>query len=441
MSAPLPPPGTRIAGVARWLLVALAAAAAAVSISSYLSARHAGRAELTTAYYCPMHPTVVQDRPGECPICSMALVPKPTGPDHNREHPARAQVPDVTTIDLPPERARLAGLRTVRLAPETLERDLRVTGTVAADERTRAQITTRFAGWVQSLQVAETGARVRRGQVLATIASPEVLRAEEELLLTRGWAPGGAELAGSAPRTLAQSARDRLERLGVAAVDIENLLSTGRTFEAVPIRAPIEGYVIGKPAVVGLAVAPGTTLFEVADLRVVWVNAALSEQDVARITRGQKAQVTLAAYPAEALTGRVTLVAPLVDDSSRTVLVRVELPNRFDRSGPRLKPGMSGVVTFSSAPTRVLLVPRDAVLQMGAAPYVFVATGGDRFQPRAVKLGSSFGDRLEVTAGLRAGDEVVVDGTFLVDAESRLRAALEARSDEDNTRPAEGARP
>jgi Cu(I)/Ag(I) efflux system membrane fusion protein len=453
-----PPRGTHAMAIVRWGLVLATMTVAALSIAGYARSRHGGGGATAGAgagahaiqYHCPMHPSVVRDRPGECPICGMTLVPFTDGDDAPgakgaASAPAGARnVPGLAAVDLDPTRVQLIGMRTAVARHESLGGELRVVGAVAASERSLAQITTRFAGWVQKLAVAETGVRVHRGQVLASIYSPDVLRAEQELLVAHGWAAGektvdktGEKTTGdtSAPahvhdsltRGIDADARRRLELLGVSAPEIDALLRAGKPSDTVDLRSPVDGYVVAKNAVAGLAVQPGTVLFEVADLSRVWVTADVAERDIARVRVGQTARFEPTAFPGEMQAGRVQLVSPVLDAENRTLRLRLELKNRFDASGPRLRPGMYGTVHLDLPATTGLMVPAEALVDTGEARYVFVATGGGHFEPRRVQTGARAGDRVEILGGLADGETVVTTGNFLLDSESRLRAAVEGR--------------
>jgi membrane fusion protein, copper/silver efflux system len=434
------PPGVRAMSIVRWILVVAAALVATASILSYAGVLDGGKTTAASAelYHCPMHPAVVQDHPGECPICSMTLVPKPKGKVKASGKAAppepKADVPGLGPVDLTPERVQLIGMRTATVKREALGGELRTTGVVGANERGLAQITTRFAGWVQKLSVSTTGERVRRGQVLATIYSPDVLRAEQELLVASGWnagQPGGSgshEHDAPALTGLATSARRRLELLGISAQEIDEVLRSGKPSEAVAIRSPVEGYVVSKNAVAGVALQPGTVLFEVADLSSVWVTADVYELDVSRVHVGQRARFELASYPGEIHTGKVQFVYPVLDGQSRTLKVRLELRNRSDRSGPRLRPGMYGAVYLNLPGATGLMVPAEAVVDTGEMHYVFVAKDGGHFEPRLVKVGARTQGKVEIAGGLAEGERVVTTGNFLIDSESRLRAAIEGQT-------------
>jgi Cu(I)/Ag(I) efflux system membrane fusion protein len=408
------PRGVRTMAVLRWALVALAAAAALFSFATVVRHRDPS-AVTTTLYHCPMHPSVIQDHPGECPICGMTLVPQ------EKAVSSPPPVAGLVPIELTPERIQLIGMRTARVARQVKGGELRVVGVVAPSERGLSQVTTRFAGWIEALAVSETGRRVRRGEVLATFYSPEVLKAQEELLVARRWQESGT--ADPATRRLGEAARERLSLLGIAGHEIDEVLRSGHPSVAIPLRAPRDGYVMTRNAVAGLAVQPGTVLFEVADLGTVWVNAEVPEPDLARVSVGQAARLTLASLPGETFAGRVQLLAPALDQN-RTLRVRVELRNRFDASGPRLRPGMSGTVALTLPAASGLMVPAEAVVDTGEAKYVFVAREGGRFEPRIVEPGPRQGDQVEIVKGLAEGETVVTTGNFLIDSESRLRAAL-----------------
>ena len=397
-----PPRGVATMAIVRWVLVLLTALVATGSILSFAGV-HFGSgtsASLGQLYYCPMHPSVVQDHPGECPICSMTLVRKPQGKaiPSGTMKPSAAPAPGVpgfADVDLTPERIQLIGMRTATVKREAIGGDLRTVGVVAANERGLAQINTRFGGWIQKLLVSETGERVRRGQVLATIYSPEVFRAEQELLLAHGWSSAAVgdtksphdheDLAGG----LDANARRRLELLGIAPQEIDEMLRTGKAAEAIPIRSPVDGYVVGKNAVAGVAVQSGSVLFEVADLTQVWVTADIYEQDISRVRVGQRARLELASYPGEMQTGKVTFIYPILDSGSRTLRLRLEFKNKSDRNGPRLRPGMYGTVYLDLPSTTGLTVPAESVVDTGETHYLFVSKEGGRFDLPIALGGSS----------------------------------------------------
>jgi Cu(I)/Ag(I) efflux system membrane fusion protein len=429
-----PPPGVRTASIVRWLLIGVMALAAAASLLVALGGRSGrgdgagGTADAAVQYYCPMHPQIVQDHPGECPICSMTLVPRPAGAgaETTAAPPgpgpgtgaADGGVPGLAPIVLAPERVQLIGLRTAPVVRGPLTETLRTVGFVAPDETRQAVVQPRFAGWIETLPVSQTGQHVRRGEVLATIYSPELLATQQELRNARRWAADDA--AGRFADGLAAAARRRLELLGIAPEDVRALERGDAARPAVPLRAPIDGWVTEKTAVAGRAVEPGMPLFALADLSTVWVQADVYEPDIGRIAVGAPARFTTAAHPGTIFDGRVEFLMPTVDPATRTLRVRLAFPN----PDLRLRPGMYGDVALGVAARDGLLVPREALVETGEHAYVFVTETGGRFVPRAVTVGAREDARVEILSGLAEGETVVTTGNFLLDSESRLHAAI-----------------
>ena len=415
-----PPPGTRTMAIVRWALVAVMALVAVGSILSYTGVLQGGRAAHAKRYFCPMHPAVVQDHPGECPICHMSLVEETQEPKGDEAQ---------GIIAIAPERIQLAGIKTAKVVREALVPELRLVGYVSPPETGLAQVQTRVAGWVDKIVVAEVGVRVKKGQLLATIYSPDLQGAQQELLNALDWAKtphaGGAHPGGvPAPVVdLAEDARRRLEVLVLTRGDIAEIERTRAPLRSVPVRAPQAGTVAAKPAVEGAYVQPGTVLYELADLSKVWVLADVYEHDLARVRPGQTARLTLQAYAGEIFEGKVDFVSPTVDPKTRTMRARLVFANQDGR----LKPGLYGDVTVALPPAEGLVVPRDAIVDTGDERYLFVALEGGRFQPRRIALGARAGDKVHVLEGVSEGETVVTTANFLIDSESRLRSAIQGQ--------------
>lgn len=408
-----PPPGVRTMATLRWLLVAAMGVLATLSVLDY--AEVLPRASVRAAdavYYCPMHPSVVQDRPGECPICSMTLVLR----DQRGGTDAAAvpsDVPGLVGVELTPPRVQLAGIRTAPVVRGALAATLDTVGFVEVPENARTMVHTRVAGWIEELPVAQTGQRVEKGDVLATVYSPELLTAQRELLNARRWAretEGAAHALHGGPGGLVADARTRLRLLGVSDDELGALERTGKALRALPVRTPVGGYVVDRRAVAGLYVQPGTELFELADLSAVWVQADVYESDLGRVRPGLAAHFRPAGAAGDVVDGRVTFLAPTIDARSRTLRARIELPN----PGLRLRPGAYGDVTIDVEPVPVLLVPREAVVDTGTLQYVFLARDGGRFEPRRVRLGGRSGEGVAVLEGVDEGDVVVTDRKSVV---------------------------
>jgi Cu(I)/Ag(I) efflux system membrane fusion protein len=461
-----PPPGVRTMAGVRWALVALMALVAAGAWLRFADV--GGRpAAAAAAWQCPMHPSVIQDRAGDCPVCGMSLVQVKPGdrraaapaaaaaagpgkywcPMHPEVHSddpearcekcggmklvpreapggAAAAVPGLVPVDIGSERIQLMGVRTAKVLRQDVAPQLRTVGFVAANESTLAIITARVTGWVEELKVAQSGQRVEKGQVLATVYSPELTTAQQvyvnALRWTREPAPGAAPSPSTAG-SLDQDARRRLELLGVAPQDVAEIARAGKPLASTPIRSPASGYVARRGALPGLYFSPGTELFQIADLSTVWVIADIYEYDMSRVKVGQRASLSLGAWPGERFDGRVQFIYPAVNPESRTLQARME----FRNPGLKLRPGMYGDVVIGLDAADALSVPIEAIVDTGEIQYVFVSKPGGRFEPRMVKLGVRSEDRVQVLEGLAEGETVVTTANFLVDSESRLRAAVE----------------
>jgi Cu(I)/Ag(I) efflux system membrane fusion protein len=426
-----PPRGVRAMGIVRWVLVIAAAAAATFSIVHVTrddSAAHAG------VWYCPMHPHVVQDHPGECPICHMSLVKRepseaPAGGEH-AGHDMGGGDGTLVPVDLTDDRIQHMGLLTEEVTRRKLGANLRALATVGASETGWAQVTPRFAGWLERVHVTETGRRVKRGQALATLYSPDLLAAQEEYLAALGFTaapslptlPHGHTDAAPAVRDLASDARRRLELFGMSGADIDTITRTRTPMRTVTLRAPIAGAVLSRGAVEGAYVQPGAALFEIADLSTVWAWIEIPERELGRVAVGQPATLEVTAFPGEAFTGKVAFLAPVVDPTTRTLRARIELSNK----NGRLRPGMSGQAAIALPDVEVLAVPEQAVIDTGEAQYVFVAGEKGRFEPRRVSLGRRVEGWAELLpdAQVKEHERVVTTGNFLLDAESRLQARI-----------------
>jgi membrane fusion protein, copper/silver efflux system len=261
-----------------------------------------------------------------------------------------------------------------------------------------------------------------------------VLQAQQELLTALGWTSspaGGSALPHhreTAPlEGLVADARRRLELLGISAQEIDAIAKGRKVQRAIAIRSPVEGHVITKNAVQGMTVSPGMPLFEVVNLSTVWVVADVYESDLKRVRVGQSARFEASALPGEVFSGKVKFVYPTMDTASRTLRVRLEFRNRPGDAGLKLRPGMYGTVLLDLPATTGLIVPAEAVVDTGDLQYVFIAKEGGRFEPRRVKVGARLGEQMEIAQGVSEGEMVVTTANFLIDSESRLRAAIEGQ--------------
>ena len=338
--------------------------------------------------------------------------------------PTDVHSPPRVPVTLDARRQQLIGVRTAGVTRVMVTPEVRAVGTVRADETRQTEVNVKSEGWIRDLRANFTGRPVQRGETLFTLYSPDLIATQEEYLLAlRGQTQA---IAGQVPELrdysmrLVDAARERLRRWDMAEAEIQELEQRGAAFETIPVRSPASGVVVEKTAVEGMHVTPGQTLFRIADLSSVWVEADVYERDMAAIRIGQAATVTLDAYPDQRFTGRATYIHPFVEEQTRTVRVRFQLPN------PRglLKPGMYANVELATAAASVLSVPADAVLDSGTEQVVFVALGEGYFEPRRVRATRRVGDAIEIAEGLKEGEEVATGATFFLDSESQLRAAV-----------------
>jgi len=420
----------RTMAVVRWVLLALVTLLAVTSVVTVLRSseeQHADHA--VDRYYCPMHPEVRSSEPGECPICHMDLVPIPearqsTAPAGGAHVHGSEGVPSVSAVSLSAQKQEAVGLRTSPVESATLGDRLRVPGVLSAPETGRSEVRVRAPGFVERVAVRQSGVKVSAGQPLAFIYSPDIYRAQEEFLALSRWnaAPTLEGQSSTATADMASAARRGLELLGLSQADIAELVRTGEPMRAIPVRAPAGGFVMRTSAVLGSRADPEMVLYEIADLSSLWVIASVHERDLAAVQVGTTARFLMNRPGAEPLVGKVDLVEPLLEESTRSARVRLVLKNE----GLLLRPGQYGEVEFELPATPGLFVPGDAVIRTGQYDYVYVQTEPDRFEPRRVTTGSSRDGRVQVLSGVAAGERVVTRGSFMLDSESRLKASLEA---------------
>jgi Cu(I)/Ag(I) efflux system membrane fusion protein len=318
-------------------------------------------------------------------------------------------------VRVSPQRLQALGVRTAQVERRVIDAAVQAVGRIELDERGTHEVAPRFEGWIERLHVSATGDPVRKGQPLFTVYSPELAATREELaiaerLLARA-AKSDATATASAQRTV-DAARARLNNWqAVGAPDGSRVV----------VRSPVDGIVLEKAAVEGMRFTPGMAVYRIANLSTVWVLADIYEQDLARLTRGQKARVSVDAFPGRHFDARITYVYPVLNAATRTNTVRLELANT-DRL---LQPGMfAQVEIFTAGDTPRLTVPASALIDDGQRRTVLVALGEGRFKPQVVETGRRGREHVEILSGLDGGEQVVVSANFLIDAESNLQSAL-----------------
>jgi Cu(I)/Ag(I) efflux system membrane fusion protein len=378
------------------------------------AAEHAAKHE-DPLYRCPMHPDVVRNQPGECPICGMDLVrvepeAAPAGADAT-DHGAHA---DATgpEVRISPAVQNNIGVRTAVATRAAPERRAATVGYVAFDERRIRQVQPRAEGWIEGLAVRATGETVEAGQLLFTLYSPTLESAQQEYL--------DAQRIGN--RDLIEASRERLRALGLDAGAAERLSRTGRASGRVPFHAPISGVVTDLAAREGAMVSPDMTAVTITGLGSLWVIAEVPESQAAWVRAGTAAEIRLPSLPGDTLTGRVEYVYPELNMETRTLRARIVL----DAAGGGLRPNMLANVTLvGAAGDPAVMIPRSALIRSGSEDRVVVALDEGRFAPRRVIVGPESGEGVVIRDGLDEGERVVVAGQFLIDSEANLRAGME----------------
>jgi len=418
-------------------------------------------------YHCPMHPTYVSDRPGDCPICGMKLVPvgkaEPSGgtsasgadsgpapqasmfvcpmpecgtvSDHPGRCPkcgmdlvpapaARATPPGMAEVAGTPEGLRLLGIRTVAAVRGRLERTVRAVGHVTADETRVYRVHTKIAGFVERLFVNQTGQAVRKGQPLLAIYSAELLASQEEFLraldAARRFANSALPEVQKGGQDLLQAARRRLQLFDVPESFLQELERTGQPRRTVTLVSPASGVVTQKDVFEGQRVEPSMELLAITDLSRVWVEVALYEGEARGVATGTPATLALAYDPMVRREGRVAFIHPTLDAGTRTLKVRLEFAN----PDGRLRPGDFANVVLAVESADGLIVPDTAVLDTGERQVVFVAAAQDRFVPRRVVVSLRANGQALIAEGLQEGETVASTAAFLLDSESRIRSAV-----------------
>jgi len=357
-------------------------------------------------WYDPMVPTQHFDKPGKSPFMDMQLTPK------YADGSGEAGSGNAAGLSIDPAASQALGLRMVSVRRGTLGSALTATGTIDFNQRGVAIVQARSGGFVQRVYARAPGDVIRAGAPLADILVPDWGGAQAEYLAVRR--------TGNV--ALTQAARQRLSLLGMPPGLIASIEQSGHPRITVTITTPTGGVIKTLGVRAGMTVTAGETLAEIDGLNTVWLNAAVPEASPGALKPGQSAKATLAAFPGEAFTGRVSAILPDVAADSRTLTVRFELPNR----NGRLRPGMFANVSFGGDTRSALLVPSEALIRTGKRTLVMLADGKGHYKPAEVQVGHEAGDDSEIVAGLSEGETIVASGQFLIDSEASL-AGIAAR--------------
>ncbi len=413
-------------------------------------------------YTCGMHPNVIQEGEGNCPICGMNLTPingsadtsstdkssvgskeilyyrAPMDPTYISPKPGKSPmgmdlIPVYAgeeafgaTVKINPTTVQNIGVRTAYAVQRDLHQNIRTIGRIDYDEAKTTHVHTKFTGWVEKTYVNTTGQKVKKGDTLLEIYSPQLVTAQEEyvdiyLRLLEAKKENRTSAIENLKSTLS-STRKRLENFDISRDQIDRLEKDQTIRKTLKIRSPFSGIVEKKHVQDGMAVKPGMNLYSISNISSVWVYADIYEYEVPWIQVGQNAKMMLSYIPGKEFIGKIEFVYPYLDSKTRTLKVRLSFPNEDNM----LKPGMYANVNISSVPVRdAIAVPTESVMFSGTRNLVFIALGEGRFVPRDVVVGIESGDGFyEIKEGLEAGETVVTSAQFLLDSESKLQESI-----------------
>ncbi len=361
-----------------------------------------------TLYTCPMHPQIVREAPGQCPICGMDLVPQKSA------ERAKGKPMGQATILVDPVTVQNMGVRVAKVNKGIVRRHIRTFGRVETPDNAFSVINLKFSGWVEKIWVDEQGANVRKGDRLFAIYSPEVFSAQEEYVLS-------LKNYGR-DHSITQSAENRLRLWDIADWQIKTIRKRMKPMRMITISAPASGFIEQVNVVEGSRIASGKDLYTIIDLKKVWLKAEVYDFDAPWIRKGSDVKINFSIPGFGDYKGQISFIYPTLNPETRTLSVRVDLEN----PGMKLRPGMiASMLIYAHSEDNTLIIPSESVINTGERKIVFVTETLGRYEPREVETGV-VGDNhvTEVVSGLKEGETVVTSGQFLLDSESQLQEAV-----------------
>ncbi|MEQ9364262.1 MAG: efflux RND transporter periplasmic adaptor subunit [Leptospirales bacterium] len=410
--------------------------------SGSTSAVRAGK----TLYTCSMHPHIIRDEPGSCPICGMELTPFHDHSDHGGEgagsfqsetqssetagvgvgearEPAAGIKDKSLMIRVDAEQIQKMGIVTDIVQKKSIAREIRSFAHIDYNESAEALMNSRVDGWVEKLYARFTGQAVKRGQALAAIYSPELVSTQEEYLqLYQRAQTLESEAARKEMGRLLEAARNRLRNWNITPAQIKRIETSGKAQRLLTLYSPYSGVVVEKMVTEGAHVKAGTDLFKIVDLRTVWAYVHVPEKDMPFVSLNMPARMEIPQLPGKEFNGTVSFVFPFMDAESRDLKVRLS----FRNPGFQLKPGMYATIMFDKRLSgEQLVAPSSAVIRSGTREVVFVYHGAGAFEAREVRTGVADGHSgIQILSGVSEGEAVAVSGQFLLDSESRLQEVM-----------------
>ena len=396
-------------------------------------------------YTCSMHPFIIKDKPGTCPICGMELIKKIDGAATGATamtSEQQQQAAMLGQVSMSATQRIMANVATMEAKQQILSKEINAVGIVQFDQSRQSKVTAWIAGRIDKLNVNTVGAFVNKNRPVAELYSPELLATQQEYLLAL---KSREQLKDSPIKSISQngeglvaSAKQRLMLYGVKESQIIQLEKAGKPTIKLPIYTPLSGVVIEKMVQQGQYVNVGDPLFSIADLSTVWVEIEVYENEFQNIKIGQLVEIRSQSYPGRSFSGRVTFVYPFLDPKTRTVKARVEMAN----PGLKLKPDMFVNAVIKVGMGLAIVVPSSAVMDSGKRQVVWVESQPGIFEQREIQVGERANDQAQILSGLKVGEKVAVSGAYLIDSESQLRGGgTQDHSQHGGTKPATPAAP
>jgi len=410
------------------------------AVAEHALDEHADESAQVQLWTCGMHPNVITEEPGQCPICGMNLTPMKNTAEAEEQAVAEQAMDERAedaapspgaSIVIDPATIQNIGVQTAAVQERPLTRSIRTVGHLDYNEEMYSRINVKYPGWIEKLYVNETGQRVAAGDPMLDIYSPELVAAQEEYLLAyqnvENLENSTFETITRGAKSLLDASRRRLLYWDVTAAQIRELEERGTIARTLTIYAPSKGIVVERMAELGMRVTPGMDMYRMADLSSIWAFAHVYDADAPWLSPGLTAEMELPYNPGKVYRGTIDYIYPYLDRASRDIKIRLVFPNR-DRE---LKPQMYANIRLSARSERpVLVIPGSSVIHSGERNVVFVALNGGKFEPREVTLGMEGREGyVEAMSGVSAGERVVTSAQFLIDSESRLQEAIQKMLD------------
>jgi Cu(I)/Ag(I) efflux system membrane fusion protein len=415
-------------------------------------------------YVCPMHPKIVQDQKGSCPICGMDLVKKevkptaklslsikkekkllywvaPMDPNYRRDTAGKSPmgmdlVPvyeeanteseqansDMPSISVRHSTAQSMGIRIATVKSQKLSQDIRTVGFIRYNEDKLEHIHVRTKGWIENIQVKSQGDFVEQGQILFDYYSPELVAAQEDYLLAL---KGNTLLSVKGSRSLIESAQLKMRLLGIPEKVINTITQSRKSIKQIPIYAPSNGTVTKLDVRKGMYITPATVLYSIADLSSVWIEVDVFEHQLNWVKIGDRATINIEALTNKTWQGKVNYIYPELSEMTRTLRVRLV----FDNKAGHFKPNMFADVRIHGKTQQRLVIPNEAIILSADGSRVVKQVAKERYQPVAIKIGIKSQGKTEILSGLKAGDKIVISSQFLLDSESNLQASFNRLSE------------